>query len=72
MPEDVEQFDASLAELARERDATSASQGRWDAEATPRCCLGLFAAADILGNRLVYGGPYRLYLERVDVATLRR
>jgi hypothetical protein len=38
----------------------------------PRACLGLFAAADLLGHGFVHGVPPHLYLERFDAALLKR
>jgi hypothetical protein len=37
----------------------------------PRCCLGLFAAADALGLGFVHGVPPHLYLERLDKDIIR-
>jgi len=37
-----------------------------------RCCVGLFAAADVLGVGFVRGVPPHLYLERLDVDVLRK
>jgi hypothetical protein len=36
----------------------------------PRCCVGLFAAADALGLGFVHGVPPALYLERLEPAFL--
>jgi hypothetical protein len=36
----------------------------------PRCCLGLFAAADALGLGFVRGAPAHLYLERLNLDAL--
>jgi len=38
----------------------------------PRCCLGLFAAADALGLGFVQGAPQHIYLERVTLDSLNR
>jgi hypothetical protein len=38
----------------------------------PRCCLGLFAAADALGFGFVRGVPPYLYLENSDLSALRQ
>jgi hypothetical protein len=38
----------------------------------PRCCLGLFAAADVLGLGFVRGAPVHIYLERVTLDSLQR
>ncbi len=38
----------------------------------PRCCLGLFAAADALGFGFVRGAPAHIYLERLTLDSLDR
>jgi len=38
----------------------------------PRCCLGLFAAADALGFGFVHGVPSHIYLERLTLDSLNR
>jgi hypothetical protein len=38
----------------------------------PRCCLGLFAAADALGLGFVRGVPQHIYLERLTLDSLNR
>lgn len=38
----------------------------------PRCCLGLFAAADALGIGFVRGTPAHIYLERLTLDSLDR
>jgi len=38
----------------------------------PRCCLGLFAAADALGFGFVHGVPPHIYLERLTLDSLNR
>jgi hypothetical protein len=38
----------------------------------PRCCLGLFAAADALGFGFVRGAPPHIYLERLTLDSLNR
>jgi hypothetical protein len=38
----------------------------------PRCCLGLFAAADALGLGFVRGVPQQIYLERLTLDSLNR
>jgi hypothetical protein len=53
----------------RELYADIAKRGRV-AKAQPRCCIGLFAAADALGFGFVRGVPPHLYLERLDEATV--
>ncbi len=41
-------------------------------KALPRCCAGLFAAADALGLGFVQGVPPHLYLERMDSDALEK
>jgi len=41
-------------------------------EGLPRCCVGLFSAADALGFSLVHGVPPHIYLERVTPDALLR
>jgi len=38
----------------------------------PRCCLGLFSAADALGFGFVQGAPPHIYLERLTLDSLHR
>jgi hypothetical protein len=38
----------------------------------PRCCVGLFAAADALGFGFVHGVPPHIYLERLTLDSLNR
>ena len=38
----------------------------------PRCCLGLFAAADALGLGFVRGTPPHIYLERLTLDAANR
>jgi hypothetical protein len=38
----------------------------------PRACLGLFAAADVLGFGFVHGVPPHVYIERQDLGLLRQ
>jgi Holliday junction resolvase len=38
----------------------------------PRCCAGLFAAADILGLGFVHGVPPHIYIERLTLDSLNR
>jgi Restriction endonuclease len=38
----------------------------------PECCLGLFAAANVLGLGFVHGAPQHIYLERVTLDSLNR
>src|ERR1019366_6877239 len=55
----------------RQLYADIAKRGRVP-KAQPRCCIGLFAAADALGFGFVRGVPPHLYLERLDEDMLRR
>jgi hypothetical protein len=43
-----------------------------DSAGAPRCCLGLFAAADALGSGFVRGVPPHIYLESVTLDSLNR
>jgi hypothetical protein len=49
----------------------SLSLGQSAAEARPRVCLGVFAAADALGVGLVRGVAPHLYMERFDAGALQ-
>ena len=65
----TEQLHASLAEYVREQYAPSKhSEAKKSARvrANVRCCLGLFAAADVLGFGFVSGVPLHLYLEQLE------
>jgi restriction endonuclease len=42
------------------------------AQSSPRICIGLFAAADLLGFKFVHGVAPHLYLERVDIDALKQ
>jgi hypothetical protein len=42
------------------------------AQSPPRICIGLFAAADLLGFKFVQGVAPHLYLERLDVDALKQ
>jgi hypothetical protein len=69
---DVEQLYQSLAAYADELEGLARS-GKASRAAVPnRCCLGLFAAADLLGFGFVRGVPPHLYMERIDPHLLRR
>ena len=71
----TERLYASLAEYACDgNDPASRERGREDSivRARVRCCLGLFAAADVLGFGFVRGVPPHIWLERVDPDVLRR
>ena len=41
-------------------------------ESPPRICIGLFAAAELLGFKFVHGVEPHLYLERLDADALKR
>jgi hypothetical protein len=41
-------------------------------ESPPRICIGLFAAADLLGFKFVHGAARHLYLERLDADPLKQ
>jgi hypothetical protein len=73
---DLQQVYADIARQASERDAASSrkvkTHGGRIAKAQPRCCIGLFAAADCLGFGFVRGVPPHLFLERLDEEMLRR
>lgn len=58
-----DQLLAAIAEGVRPRKSARAVQ--------PRCCVGLFAAADALGLGFVHGVPPALYLDRLEPAFLR-
>jgi restriction endonuclease len=48
------------------------SQAGRFAQSSPRICIGLFAAADLLGFKFVHGVAPHLYLERLDVDALKQ
>jgi hypothetical protein len=68
---DEKQFLASVAKYAAESKADPALKSKARSsrviKAPPRCCIGLFAAADALGVGFVRGVPPHLYLERLDL-----
>ena len=71
----TEQLYASLAEYACDGNGSARRErGREDlsVRARVRCCLGLFAAADVLGFGFVRGVPPHIWLERVEPDVLRR
>ena len=71
----TEQFHASLAAYASSQyDGSRPKAGTKSvmARAWVRCCLGLFAAADVHGLGFVRGAPPYLWMERLEVAVLRR
>jgi Restriction endonuclease len=73
---DEKQFLASVAKYAGESKADPAlkskARSRRVMKAPPRCCIGLFAAADALGVGFVRGVPPHLYLERLDLDVLQK
>ncbi|MBI4873882.1 MAG: hypothetical protein HY822_04520 [Acidobacteria bacterium] len=73
---DVRQLYADIARHGTERCAASQrkvkSRGGRAAKANARCCIGLFAAADLLGCGFVRGVLPHLYLERFDEGLLRQ
>jgi Holliday junction resolvase len=71
---DLKQFFASVASYAAECKNSpkfSVRSGRI-LKPQPRCCVGLFAAADALGLGFVRGVPPHLYLERLDLDVLQK
>ena len=71
----TEQLHASLAEYSSEgNDPSKPKGGRKNliARARVRCCLGLFAAADVLGFGFVRGVPPHIFMERLEPDVLRR
>jgi hypothetical protein len=73
---DPRHLNAVLAEYATEFGGTAKKRGgsrtARSAALPPRCCLGLFAAADALGLGVVRGIPPHIYLERLDLDVLER
>jgi Holliday junction resolvase len=49
-----------------------ASLRKYNSVGAPRCCLGLFAAADALGSGFVQGVPPHIYLESLTLDSLER
>jgi Holliday junction resolvase len=70
------QFLQSVAKYAAESTAELPPKSRLRRgpilKTQPRCCVGLFAAADALGLGFVRGVPVHLYLERLDIEVLQR
>jgi hypothetical protein len=62
--------DAVRAYLKKSESAVSRGRGANRAVQRPRICLGLFAAADVLGFGFVHGVAPHLYLERLDPRAL--
>ena len=73
---DETQFFASVAHYAAESKAENSPKSRVRSgrilKPQPRCCVGLFAAADALGLGFVRGVPPHLYLERLDFEVLQK
>jgi hypothetical protein len=72
---DKHQLLASIARYLEEarvrfRPASKGSRIRLEQQ-KPRVCVGLFEAADALGLGFVHGAPMHLYLESLDLKTLR-
>lgn len=71
----TEQFHASLADYScKNCDPSQRTGGTRNviARTSIRCCLGLFAAADVLGLGFVRGVPPYLWMERLETGVLRR
>ncbi|HTF64849.1 MAG TPA: hypothetical protein VK638_19390 [Edaphobacter sp.] len=70
------QLQSALREYTSPHDSGStASKGltrRHAIKILPRCCLGLFSAADALGFGFVHGAPPHIYLERLTLDSLNR
>jgi len=69
---DVEQLQESLAAYTDEQEDLSRSDRASSGSNSNRCCLGLFAAADLLGFGFVRGVPPHLYVETIEPDLLRR
>lgn len=63
-------FHAALRSYASRR-ASSHSSSKPEGRVPPRLCLGLFAAAEVLGFKFVHGIQPHLYIERIDQEALR-
>jgi len=75
LKKDEKQFFASVAKYAAENSAAPMLKSRARTRVVkppPRCCIGLFAAADALGVGFVRGVPPHLYLESLDFAVLQK
>ena len=71
----TEQFHASLADYScKHFDPSKPKGGTRNVipQTSVRCCLGLFAAADVLGLGFVRGVPPYLWMERLEPSVLRR
>ena len=64
-------FPAALRSYASRR-ASSRSLSKPTGRVPPRLCLGLFAAAEVLGFKFVHGIQPHLYIERIDQEALRK
>jgi hypothetical protein len=72
---DIAALRQALKSCAAEVSPLALAAGRRAASnssAPPKVCLGLFAAADVLGYGFVHGVPPHIYMEREDVGLLRR
>ena len=67
-----ERFQWFFAKVTEYHQAQRRSENDQAKNALPRCCGGLFAAADALGLGFVQGVPPHLYLERIDSEALER
>ncbi len=63
-------FHAALQSYAS-RTAFRRLGSKHEGRVPPRLCLGLFAAAEVLGFKFVHGVQPQLYIERIDQETLR-
>ncbi|MFN8008412.1 MAG: hypothetical protein U0V70_15595 [Terriglobia bacterium] len=74
--QDLSRLQSAVTEYASEISAAISQRAKVPrgrvVRVPPRCCLGLFAAADALGLGFVHGVPPHLYLERLDLDVLRR
>jgi hypothetical protein len=72
---DEKQFFAAVAHYAAESRAEDSPKSKLRSDRIlkrqPRCCLGLFAAADALGFGFVRGAPPHLYLENLNLDVLQ-
>lgn len=69
-----QQFFASVLQYAGASNLASGSNSRTAGRADklrPRCCIGLFAAADALGLGFVHGVPPHLYMEDLNPDVLQ-
>jgi hypothetical protein len=65
-----DRFPAALRSYAS-RTASSRSGSKRAGRVPPRLCLGLFAAAEVLGFKFVHGVQPHFYVERIDQEVLR-